>query len=434
MSDATTTPLQRRADLSLTKTADAETAAAGGSTAFTVTVTNAGPSDATGVELTDLLPAPYEFDPQNSDPRCALDAGEVTCDLDTVAPGAAAVVVIAATVPADAPPGTVENTARWSRTSPIPTTSNNTASAEVEVIQQADLSVTKTPAADGVLLGGTLAYTLVVTNSGPSDAAAVVLTESIPAGTAVQTLPDDCTGTGPVTCALGDLPAGSTVSLEIVLAVPETTQVGPLTNTASVSSSTDDPDEQNNEAAATVEAIAQADVVLDKRLVTENPVAGEPVVFEFVLTNRGPTIAPRPSLSDPLPPGTGFVSFTVPGGECQLDETAEEDVPTASCTLAALRVGASVTARLVLDTDPTLSSITNTGYAGSGGLDDVPADNEDTAAAQTAAGAAHGLPLARVSVPVPVAGVPVAELTVPGVVHHRLDLGAAVLEWSAANR
>ena len=114
------------------------------------------------------------------------------------------------------------------------------------MIQQADLSVTKTPAADGVLLGGTIAYTLVVTNGGPSDAAAVVLTESIPAGTAVQTLPDGCTGTGPVSCALGDLPAGSTTSLEIVLAVPETTAVGPLTNTASVPSATDDPDEQNN--------------------------------------------------------------------------------------------------------------------------------------------------------------------------------------------
>ena len=76
----------------------------------------------------------------------------------------------------------------------------------------------------------------------------------------------------------------------------------------------------------------------------------------------------------------------------------------------------------MLDTDPTLTSITNTGYAGSGGLDDVPADNEDTAVAQLPAGPAHALPFARVSVPVPVAGVPV----------HRPDLGTAVLEWSAA--
>ncbi len=382
VSDATTTPLERRADLSLTKTADGDTVAAGGGTAFTVTVFNTGPSDATDVELTDLLPAPYVFDPPGSDPRCALDDGEVTCALDTVAPGAAAVVVIAATLPADAAPVTVENTATVVSDVADPDASNNTASAEVQVIQQADLSVTKTPASDGVLLGGTIAYTLVVTNAGPSDAAGTVLTESIPAGTAVQTLPDGCTGTGPVTCALGDLAAGSTTSLEIVLAVPETAAVGPLTNTASVSSATDDPDEQNNEAAATVEAIAQADVVLDKRLVTENPVAGEPVVFEFVLTNRGPTIAPRPSLSDPLPPGTSLVSFTVAGGECQLDETAAEDVPTASCTLAPLRVGASVTARLVLDTDPTLTAISNTGYAGSGGLDDQPADNQDTVGAR----------------------------------------------------
>ena len=380
VSDSTTTPLRRSADLSLTKTADAETVAAGGGTVFTVTVTNTGPSDASAVELTDLLPAPYVFDPQNSDPRCGLDGGDVVCDLGSVPPGAPVPVTIAATLPADAEPGTAKNTASVASPVTDPDPSNNSASVDVEVVQQADLSVTKTPATSGVLLGGTIAYTLVVTNDGPSDAADVELTESIPAGTTVETLPAGCTGAGPVSCGLGDISAGTTRSLEIVLAVPETTPVGPLTNTASVSSATEDPDERNNEAAATVDAIAQADVVVDKRILTESPTAGEPVVFEFLLTNRGPTIAPSPSLSDPLPAGTRFVSFTAPGGRCQLDQA--EDVPAASCSLGPLPVGASVTARLVLDTDADLTSISNTGYAASGGLDDVPADNEDTVAAQ----------------------------------------------------
>ena len=47
VSDSTTTPITRRADLTVTKVADSPTVAAGGATTFTVTVANAGPSDAT---------------------------------------------------------------------------------------------------------------------------------------------------------------------------------------------------------------------------------------------------------------------------------------------------------------------------------------------------------------------------------------------------
>ena len=64
-----------------------------------------------------------------------------------------------------------------------PDGTDDSASVPVDVVQAADLAVTKTPAAEGVLLGGTMAYTLTVVNEGPSDATGVVLTESIPAGT-----------------------------------------------------------------------------------------------------------------------------------------------------------------------------------------------------------------------------------------------------------
>ena len=93
-----------------------------------------------------------------------------------------------------------------------PDDTDDSASVDVDVVQSADLAVTKTPAAEGVLLGGTMTYTLTVVNEGPSDATGVVLTESIPAGTTVvEPLPDGCTGTGPITCDLGDLAAGGSV-------------------------------------------------------------------------------------------------------------------------------------------------------------------------------------------------------------------------------
>ena len=354
-SSSTTTPITRSADLAVTKVADSPTAAAGGGITFTVTVTNSGPSDATNVVLTDLLPAPLVFSAAGSDAACGLVGGSVECVLDTVAPGESRAIAIAATLPSGATAADVTNSASVDSDIVDPDPSNNTSSVDVEITRQANLSITKTSAGEAVLLGESIAYTLVVVNDGPSDAVGVVVTESIPAGTTVATLPPGCSGAGPVTCALGSITAGDTRALEIVVEVPETTPLGPLTNTATVDSPTEDPDETDNTSSATVEAVALADVVLDKRLVTSPAIAGEPLVFELTLTNRGPTIAPSPSLSDPLPPGTTFVAFTAPGGTCQLDEV--EDVPAASCSLAPLAVGASVTATLTVDTDPSLATV-----------------------------------------------------------------------------
>ena len=83
-----------------------------------------------------------------------------------------------------------------------------------------------------MLLGDTIAYTLAVVNEGPSDATDVVVTDSIPEGTLVDTLPAECTEVGgEIECALDSLAAGDTVLLEIVLEVPDTLPPGPLPNT-----------------------------------------------------------------------------------------------------------------------------------------------------------------------------------------------------------
>ncbi len=374
--DRVETPVERSANLSVTKTAAAPSLAAGGGTTFTITVTNSGPSVATGVQVTDLLPAPLLLDAAGTDSACAAGDDGLSCGLGTIGVGETRTVVVAATVPPDATPAGITNTASVTSQVPDPEDADDSASVDVEVVRQANLSVTKVAAAEGVQLGGTIAYTLAVANNGPSDASDVVLTETIPDGTTLESLPDGCSGSGPVTCALGDLPAGTTRVLDLVLAVPEGLAPGPLTNTASITSPTEDPDPSDNEATAVVEAIAVSDVVLDKRVVTSPAGAGQPVVFTLTVTNKGPTVAPAPSLSDALPDGTRFVSFTAPGGTCQLDQA--EDVRAASCALAPLAVGESVTATLTLDADPGLRSITNTAYAGSGGLDETPADNEDT--------------------------------------------------------
>jgi uncharacterized repeat protein (TIGR01451 family) len=77
---------------------------------------------------------------------------------------------------------------------------------------------------DQVPMGGTLTYTLVITNHGPAAATMVILTDTLPAEvTYLSATPDQGTcnqAGGLVTCDLGDIASGGTVSVEIVVTAP----------------------------------------------------------------------------------------------------------------------------------------------------------------------------------------------------------------------
>jgi uncharacterized repeat protein (TIGR01451 family) len=116
------------------------------------------------------------------------------------------------------------------------------------VIPRADLALTKSAAPDPIYATGRLTYTLVATNAGPSMATNVVITDALPggvtfrAGDAVPTQ-GTCTGTNPITCAIGDLASGGTVAVTIVVTP---TTPGIITNAASVTAAEFDPDPANN--------------------------------------------------------------------------------------------------------------------------------------------------------------------------------------------
>lgn len=113
-------------------------------------------------------------------------------------------------------------------------------------VEQADLSLTKSDSPDPVLLGETLVYTVTITNNGPSAAQSVILTDTLPAGvTLVST--SGCTEdpAGVPTCSLGTLSASSSAEVVITTTV-NLTSSGTLSNSATVGSTTHDPDSGNN--------------------------------------------------------------------------------------------------------------------------------------------------------------------------------------------
>ena len=115
---------------------------------------------------------------------------------------------------------------------------------------EADLEIEKTVDEEVIAPGDTVIYTLTVTNQGPDTAEGVVVTDELPDGLTVVSYPDECVLDGTtLTCDLGDLAAGDSVSLEVEVTVDDT---GLFTNVTSVDSNTPDPDPDNNDSSAEV--------------------------------------------------------------------------------------------------------------------------------------------------------------------------------------
>ena len=158
--------------MSVTKVDDVDPVTAGETLTYTVTVSNAGPSDAASVVVTDTLPAGVSFVSATPDQgSCAEAAGVVTCALGTIADGGSINVVIVTDVPATAAPGSLTNNVAVSSTTAVPVAANDSASEDTTVITSADLSVTKSDDVDPVTAGETLTYTcLLYTSPSPRDA------------------------------------------------------------------------------------------------------------------------------------------------------------------------------------------------------------------------------------------------------------------------
>src|ERR1700676_2416199 len=245
------------ADLAVVKTASVSTVAAGGPTfSYLITVTNNGPSVATGVTLTDTLPAGVTFSSVVANQGTCTGTTTVTCALGTLANSASTQVAILVN-PVTA--GTVVNTATVASnvTDPVPANNSSSASVQITSATTADLALTKTAAPNPVPVGANLTYTLTVKNNGPAAATSVTLTDTLPAGvTFVSATPSSaCTGTTTITCNLGSLANAATVTVTIIV---KPTAIGAITNTAHVTATETDPNTANNIASATTTVTSAA--------------------------------------------------------------------------------------------------------------------------------------------------------------------------------
>ncbi len=119
------------ADLSVSKSASPDPATSGKPLAYTIIVENHGPSDATGVFVTDALPVGVAYDASQSSQQCAEAGAMVVCNLGDLAADASIELVIAVNLPVTTV-GTLVNTASVSANQFDPDQTNNEATAQVE--------------------------------------------------------------------------------------------------------------------------------------------------------------------------------------------------------------------------------------------------------------------------------------------------------------
>jgi uncharacterized repeat protein (TIGR01451 family) len=348
-------------DLAITKTGP-PTATAGGTIAWTITVSNNAGDTEPNPTFADTLPAGTTFNSlvQNTGPAAICNTptpnnpGTVTCSLQPLAATASNQFTLTANI-SPAFTGTLNNTATVSGDNADPNTNNNSQTASATVSASANLTINKSGPASANA-GTNITYTVTLTNSGPSAAATVSLTDTVPANTTFvsesqTTGPTfSCStpapgGTGTITCTLGSFPVGSATFSITVHINPGAT--GTITNTANVSSATPDPNPSGNNPTANTTVTLSADVSVVKTA-TAAVTAGNNVTYHIVVTNSGPSDATVVNMSDTLPPNTTFVSETQTGGPSfTCTNPAVGGTGTVSCSIATLTSGTTATFDIV---------------------------------------------------------------------------------------
>ncbi len=293
----------------LIKEAAPSPVAAGMLLTYTLRVTNTGVARANDVLITDTVPVGTAF-VEATPPYSGPDAADVlTWTLGALDVGETRVLTLVVRVNSDLIGGEVSNTAWISSSEDI--TGTDTVTTPISLL--ADVTVVKRDDPDPAWPGGTLVYTLVYTNNGPSDAQNVLVTDTLPVEvTFVAADPAPAGGPNPLVWNLGALPAGASGQIVITTTV-NSDVTEPFTNLVTIGADTPESDTDNNDDDESTGVLVPGLEVV-KTVSVGEAVRNMPFTYTIRITNTGQLTIDPLMLVDTLPadfyytPGTGSPS------------------------------------------------------------------------------------------------------------------------------
>ena len=306
-------------DIELTKTVDNATPLVGSNVVFTITVSNNGPSDATGIEVTDLLPNGYTY--VSDDVSGDYVSGTGIWTIGNILNGNNTVLNITTSVNASGDYNNIAEVTAADNLDLDSTPANGNAAEDdqgnviTNPIPVSDIELTKIVDNSTPYVGGNVVFTITVSNNGPSDATGIEVTDLLPNG--YTYVSDDVSGnyvssTGVWT--VGNIAIGISSEINITVLVNAS---GDYINIAEVTAADNvdlDSTPANGNAAeddqdsATTTPIPVADLSLVKTASDLNPTTGDVIIFTLTVYNDGPSTATGVTVEDIVPSGYGNIT------------------------------------------------------------------------------------------------------------------------------
>jgi uncharacterized repeat protein (TIGR01451 family) len=376
------------ADLALTKTVNNPTPNETSHVVYTIQLSNAGPSDATGIQVSEPLTNGLSFVSATSS-QGSYNSTSGIWTVGSLPTGTVAVLTVTAEVESGTFGTTLTN---WSWISasdlPDPVHGNDQDSA---VIVISGLQVSKASDVVGYATpGDTITYTIVVSNLSSVSHTGIQISDALPAGTVYITNSTWVVGPGtnaaagyaaPLLATNRTLAPGETLTVTFDALVVNPGSVTQLLNTVSVTC-TQQPAPVT---ASVADSVRHTDLGITKTVDDAHPDEGQTVVFTLVVTNQGPTNATGIRVLEPLADGLTYASHTA--GQGAYDSTS------GVWTVGSLDVGGSVQLEISATIDGGTSGnvITNLSWISGADMADLYMSDNTAAATVTVVSVDIGL-------------------------------------------
>ena len=376
-------------DLRIEKTDLTDPVLAGEQLTYEITVTNDGPDPAAGVVVEDTLPAGVNFftgDVGGDSNLVSFDGatGIVTATIGPLANQEARVITITVDVAADAS-SLVSNTATVTATpNSDPDASNNTTSEDTVVTRVVDLDIDKQVSGDPIA-GQDITYTITVSNIGATEAAAVTVTDTLDPD--LQFVSFDAQSSGAtitqngqdLTFDIGLLAPSATATFSFIATI-DSSAIGNIANSATVTTSDSDSDSSNNTSVVNITAESHVDLVLDKQVDLATAIPGSnQLIYTFTIDHDTDTISDASNVvvTDTLPTGLTGVLISAPTADATNFDPATGEV---TVTYNTLLIGETRMFTVTADVqEDATGDVVNSGNVTSAGTEIDPTNNNDTA-------------------------------------------------------